>query len=247
MTCFIPEDFLLSNGFEVLHQDKLVSPEACKEMIGHLRKQDIEVAVLAIVWGSNFLFMKWSTDVISAGQTALLEVTRGSTVIGSAKAVISGTDVALHIEGGEHVGRGRVVSGCRAAVDVQVVGNRGQRRATDADHHRSDAEFDHVRADAGIGLLDCRPQRALHRPASGDVANVVARRQVASIGQAVDREGRCRRGAGDGNRDQYGQDDQPAAPREGMRERGGQLARCGSVGDHLGSTLSEGSRGEGGS
>ena len=34
-------------------------------------------AVLAIVWGSNFLFMKWSTDVISAGQTALLRVLFG--------------------------------------------------------------------------------------------------------------------------------------------------------------------------
>jgi drug/metabolite transporter (DMT)-like permease len=34
-------------------------------------------AVLALVWGSNFLFMKWSTDVISAGQTALLRVLFG--------------------------------------------------------------------------------------------------------------------------------------------------------------------------
>ena len=34
-------------------------------------------AVLALVWGSNFLFMKWSTDVITAGQTAVLRVLFG--------------------------------------------------------------------------------------------------------------------------------------------------------------------------
>src|SRR5688572_1481628 len=33
--------------------------------------------VLAVVWGSNFLFMKWSADVVSSGQTALLRVLFG--------------------------------------------------------------------------------------------------------------------------------------------------------------------------
>src|SRR5687768_4248404 len=34
-------------------------------------------AVLAIVWGSNFVFMKWASELISPGQTTLLRVLCG--------------------------------------------------------------------------------------------------------------------------------------------------------------------------
>ena len=45
----------------------------------------------------DFVSVEGYMDPFYAGQTALLEVTRGSTVIGSAKAVISGTDVAFEV------------------------------------------------------------------------------------------------------------------------------------------------------
>jgi hypothetical protein len=45
----------------------------------------------------DFVSVEGYNDPFYAGQTALVEVTRGTTVIGSAKAVISGTDVAFEV------------------------------------------------------------------------------------------------------------------------------------------------------
>lgn len=37
----------------------------------------IALAALGIIWGSNFIFMKWATDFISPAQTVFLRVLFG--------------------------------------------------------------------------------------------------------------------------------------------------------------------------